>query len=622
MQGRAVLLAGGESAHTRQLMLHLSGGWLLPASCTGACGRWHATLTQGSACNVLTALLCARIAANPWSICLRAGLTGLDLSGLYVDESDVLHLCAGLPCLRTLSLAGCKKLTGALCDALAGPSTPTPHLQALDLQRCFQLTSGSLAAFLRSPASAGMTGSGVSGHAATGPRFQFLGFSHLNLSQFQLHLSDQTSADYDDNIVPDTHTAQAVAAAAGRGDGSRDVDGPDVNSAPLATSSYTTALSAVTGSSLRILALHNCTQLSAAVLLQIAAACPQLQLLLLGGGAFTQRTGPVHAATHDLSHQMQPLIPTGTSATCVVQAVYQAVDSSPALCACKASTPIRNHLSMVSVSLVATALCLPKLQVLELTFMPPTVVPTVTRALELLRDELRLPTTPHVWDLTQQDSVQAALDMLHAVRAADTSAPSGTPAAVPHLAAALKCAVNCSSSARTTPLHTAAFGGAAGTVLQLLQLGAICDARDVGGATALFLSAEAGHHEVVQALLKAEGDLSLGNAAGETTSCTRLAIRCSTATCSPCFSLPSMGLGTSMDTWDVGLDWIGLDFDSSAIGACDMPVTHLCPAPAHFCVRGCAAHRREPSVHCRPQGPPGGGALAGAGLCAASAALA
>lgn len=434
-------------------------------------------------------------------------MTGLDLSGLYVDEADVLHLCGGLPSLRTLSLAGCKKLTGALCDALASPGTPTPHLQALDLQRCFQLTSSSLAAFLRPAASAG-AGAGAAG---SGLRLQFLGLSHLNLSQLQLQVSQHSDTLHADDTPPDTHTS---ATGAGPSADSRAIGGTSHDSAAAASTSHMVPLPASVGGGLRMLALHNCTQLSAGVLLQVAAACPQLQLLLLGGGAFLQRTGPSHTAAHDLAPQLQLLCPSSAGPTNVAEAINQAVESSPALAAFNASTPVHNHLSTISISLVAAALCLPQLQVLELTFMPPTVVPTVTRALELLRDELGLPATPVVWDLTQQDGVQAALDMLRVARVADASASSTAPATAPHLAAAIKCAVNCSSSARTTPLHSAAFGGSAGTVRQLLQLGAICDARDVGGATALFLSAEAGHHEVVQVLLEADGDLSLGNAAG------------------------------------------------------------------------------------------------------------
>eukprot|EP00730_Choanoeca_flexa_P014290 TRINITY_DN6199_c0_g1_i2.p1 TRINITY_DN6199_c0_g1~~TRINITY_DN6199_c0_g1_i2.p1 ORF type:complete len:1079 (+),score=236.47 TRINITY_DN6199_c0_g1_i2:90-3239(+) len=68
--------------------------------------------------------------------------------------------------------------------------------------------------------------------------------------------------------------------------------------------------------------------------------------------------------------------------------------------------------------------------------------------------------------------------------------------------------VNQVDSEGNTPLHAAAFFGAASVVQALLQAGADCNAVDKSGQPAIFFACEAGHYETVDILVKADASLS------------------------------------------------------------------------------------------------------------------
>lgn len=212
--------------------------------------------------------------------------------------------------------------------------------------------------------------------------------------------------------------------------------------------------------------------------------------------------------------------------------VIAAVESAPALAKCPGGS--MSMIRMASV-LVVLALALPELRALELSFSP--VANVVSQALQSF-DGLR---KPEVWDLTQAEGVHMAISALMGSRRRDRASEqtaSQWDAMQDHeaLAQALRCAVGCSWSGRTTPLHCAvsALGHVgrpqsraelaiihqgkgrldacceeAASVSEvrtssptaygkdllegLIQLGAVLDARDTGGATALFLAAELGN---------------------------------------------------------------------------------------------------------------------------------
>ncbi len=124
-----------------------------------------------------------------------------------------------------------------------------------------------------------------------------------------------------------------------------------------------------------------------------------------------------------------------------------------------------------------------------------------------------------VWDLTTAVSVGKALEWRREIRRRFYSSASTTAKDAITLRDAalfLAAAVNCSSAARQTALHAAAEEASPCHMPALLELGALCDARDRSGATALFVACEAGHVRNVQCLLDAGASSATRNSAGET----------------------------------------------------------------------------------------------------------
>lgn len=120
-----------------------------------------------------------------------------------------------------------------------------------------------------------------------------------------------------------------------------------------------------------------------------------------------------------------------------------------------------------------------------------------------------------VWDLCTADSVAAALRWRRGMRARWCAAGGHGAIAPADVDALLAAAANCSSAGRQSPLHAAADASDADTLRSLLRLGALVDARDRSGATALFAACEAGHPRSVHVLLAAGASATLRNSAGE-----------------------------------------------------------------------------------------------------------
>lgn len=409
------------------------------------------------------------------------GLTSLDLSGLFIDNHHILEICTTLPRLRTLNLSGCKRITPPLCDSLCQSLSPAPpRLEALDLQRCFQLNGSCLSGMLAACANRRL-------------HLQFLAMSHLDL----FSLGQQAQAD------------AAVAAAP--------TPDPAAHSQHVATPAPALAPAPVRDltdcRSLRLLALNNCTRLTTSGLLSLVANCPTLSHLLLGGSTFAPQQ--LHLCLGDVAGRLEGMA-APMHARQILHGVRTAVESCPALLSSKGSRSALEQMACTAVALATAALVLPDLEVLEITFLPLPLVAAVSHAVGAVCATLGRK-TPQVWDLTRESGVQAALQHLQSSRRAEAETETAATRAAwtQHLALAIKCAVNCSSVTRTTPLHSAAFGGNAAMAQQLLTLGSALDTRDVAGATAIFLAAEAGQAPAVRKLLDAGGDASLSNAAGE-----------------------------------------------------------------------------------------------------------
>ncbi|GAX85356.1 hypothetical protein CEUSTIGMA_g12773.t1 [Chlamydomonas eustigma] len=385
------------------------------------------------------------------------GLAHLDLSGTSVEDSDVLNVTLNMKKLKVLNLSGCKKLSSKLCEALI-TVVKLPCLQTLNLQRCFQLNKASLQTILSQCASNPFS-------------LNCVFFSHLDFSSKATDIKPGLSL-------------------------------PSVNC-----------------SNINVLALHNCTLLSQTELVSLTKACPRLSYLFLGGSSFSlkQQLGPdqktmvawtdIEAASTDDSICIG--IPWSR--------VKNVVDTCPALMLSKLSMSAKEHISDIATLLAGTALLLPQLKALELSFLPLPTVAAVTHTLWSFKEGQGGHTScPEVWDLTQEAGVLSALKAMNlSSQGVDCHITQASHTACPPLVMALKCAANCSSSARATPLHNAAFSASCEVVSGLIRLGAGLDARDVGGATALFLAAEAGRITAVHVLLDAGADATMANATGE-----------------------------------------------------------------------------------------------------------
>lgn len=480
-------------------------------------------------------------APHPHPTCTPAGAVSANLAGLPLEASHLQHLLPSLPHLTTLDLCGCKKLTPAATAAMVrmacGGGGALRRLRQLHLQRCFQLTAACLTHALA---------------LAAGPcgELECITMTHLDCKLWPceaLYTSD-CSDDGDDDCCSDDEDDPNNFANPAIRTVTRDAAAPAASPKGLTTAAFGRALHhAATAAAaaaahapaalpaalasgcwrpaavLRVLALTNCSQLRAEGLLALAAACPNLEALMLGGstllvvevaGQVEEPSGggaPASAALllHERLRMPEVLSPAQLEAhlregeglvragSGGLGALLQAVPGPPGGAASARARAL---------ALTHAAALLPRLRMLELTFQGPHLQAWLAAAFEQWPLVLGR-VAPVLWDLCRPAHLAAAAAAL-----ADAGGSSGAPA----LAAALRCAVNCSSRARATPLHAAAERGSAACAAAALTLGASTVARDAAGSVPLFVASEGGHEGVVAALLAAPGaDARVCNTAGE-----------------------------------------------------------------------------------------------------------
>ena len=501
----------------------------------------------------------------------------LDLSNTMVEDADIAQLMGQCHNLQTLKLAGCRKLmsVGAallqpesgsftlLCASHSRAMSRASHMtslsdqpalcfascscvhaflskhlkpsagarmETLSLQRCFQIRDDALAELLEAA-------------ATTKPQLHCIALSHLLLLHWPKAVQPSAACSDSDHELASSHdrsTSHAV----------------DISPVPT---------SLMGGSGLQALALHNCQGIAPQGLQTIAAACPQLRMLFLGGSSFqVPKQSRASSAAGSGFTPMLNRIPRSRAAT-----IAGVLKKAPS-CYHPSARPIASELAQVIFQL-------PQLLLVEITFLPYGV-----------RSELRslvdsqCSSPVQVLDLCEAKSITACRGICSSNSASSRNADSHDDGMASRLTLLLEAAANCSNAVRQTPLHVAVDVDDANAVevmlcltavaschlqscvltiikcsqaescvalllclslhngmaisLQmapqqqkmhcnicttglaaqgLLQLGSGVNSRDKGAATPLFVACESGHTACAKLLLHAGADVLLRNSAGE-----------------------------------------------------------------------------------------------------------
>lgn len=405
------------------------------------------------------------------TVCKRfKGIQMLDLSNTWVDDADISQLVEECPELRVVKLAGCRKLA-AVSETLLTPDTGV-KLECVSLHRCFQTRNNALGELLEAAASSKQS-------------LQCITVSHLDLRLWPKTQSQQHTD------VPKDNSQLAVPILSS--------DAECVQQLPAAQ-----PFSSLSGSSLTALAVHNCHGLTPAGLQVMAAACPKLQLLFLGGSS-------IHALKR--SSQAPPASAAGHIPLLNSIPRSRAAAIAGVLKKCSPSQHPAAH--AIAAELAAIVADMPDLSVLEITFMPSG---TRTELRSMLADSCS-DRCIQILDLCEPQSIETAVAYSNIARLTcyakhDGHAKCGAVQA--YAGQLIQTAVHCSNSARQTPLHVAVEVDDASAVEALLELGSGVNARDKGGATPLFLACEAGHAACAKLLLGAGANILQSNSAGET----------------------------------------------------------------------------------------------------------
>lgn len=281
------------------------------------------------------------------------------------------------------------------------------RLEFLSLQRCFQIKDNALADLLEAAATCKQS-------------LRCVALSHLQLQQWSTNAPQPITQAAKDipEVVSSTPGQQLLA---------DDCTGP--------------VPSCLAGSNLQALALHNCHGITPAGLQAVASACPQLQLLFLGGSTIQVPKQSTRSAMSSGQIPMLNSIPRSTAAT--IAGVLQKAPS----CYHPAARP-------VAAELAALVVQLQHLLMIEVTFLPHG---TRFELRDLIADSCSSRAVC-VLDLCESKSITAAVDYSsgakHNRNAVDGKGlRSGKLQA--HLTQLLEAAVNCSNAARQTPLHVA-----------------------------------------------------------------------------------------------------------------------------------------------------------------------
>jgi len=308
---------------------------------------------------------------------------------------------------------------------------------------------------------------------------------------------------------------------------------------------------------IKVLALHNCTNVSGKALLEIALRCPCLEVLFLGGSVVTREREDANSVDdnngsveeeeeeeEDAHHhgdggdvRTMVHLPDGRY-VCLDKVKkdlqYQALLAQPHILAPWLTdhqyTPINKCTCDTAVELALLFYLIPTLSILELTFCgPPILAPLVKYLVEemmsavshlLFNDEERRKGTSsiQIWDVCTPTGLELARKWS---KKQNKNATSTTATTIAGMNVFEKAVARCSSVTRQTPLHVACEEGRVDSIRMLLTMGAMVNARDKSGATPLFKACEAGHAEAAKLLLsssvgeKGGADLMLKNTAGE-----------------------------------------------------------------------------------------------------------
>lgn len=208
-------------------------------------------------------------------------------------------------------------------------------------------------------------------------------------------------------------------------------------------------------SKLHALALHNCQGITPAGLQAVATACPQLQMLFLGGSTLSISSARAVAAVAP-EGQIPMLNSVPRSRAAAITTLLQ-------------RTPVRWHPAarQIATELLSLAQQLPGLMLLEITFLPHGVRQELASLLssadtnmctDINSTQTKLSSTGrvHVLDLCEQSSIDAAAtrhSKLHEHAAVGSVEEGGHRGK--YVGLLLEAAANCSNAVRQTPLHVA-----------------------------------------------------------------------------------------------------------------------------------------------------------------------
>lgn len=289
------------------------------------------------------------------------------------------------------------------------------RLEFLSLQRCFQAKDDVLSELLATAASSKQT-------------LRCIAVSHLQLQQWATSsdLSTELNMSVQSGTVQEMEATQTV---------------PKQLHASVRQSSQLYAL-----------ALHNCQGITSAGLQAVVTACPQLQMLLLGGSNLSIPLSMTMCsiATAAAGIPMLNSIPRSRAAT--ITTLLQ-------------RAPARRHPAarQIATELAALTQQLPQLMLLEVTFLPHGVREELKGLLENRDTDMRADTGSsnrackvHVLDFCECSSIAAAATRHSELyqHAVDASAAAGAQRQQ-HFRLLLEAAANCSNAARQTPLHMA-----------------------------------------------------------------------------------------------------------------------------------------------------------------------
>lgn len=224
------------------------------------------------------------------------------------------------------------------------------------------------------------------------------------------------------------------------------IDQDDVSSSPehvleVLHDRICPAASVMAGSSLQALALHNCHGITPAGLQAVAAACPHLQMLFLGGSTLQVPKQQSNAISLGQIPMLNS-IPRSRAAT-----IAGVLQKSPS-CFHPAAKPI-------AAELAALVLQLRHLMLLEITFLPHG---TRLELRSLIADSCSNRQV-QVLDMCETKSITAAITFCKSTVKNRSRGTDGTLLMRGKMQAYLKllieAAVNCSNAARQTPLHVA-----------------------------------------------------------------------------------------------------------------------------------------------------------------------